>query len=157
MASSITLSGSSSCISSHSTSLDQEMPPSGPSGLSSQHLRWHRTWESNRGMVLVLLGEIFRAGMTASTKVLEMDGVDGKKGMGTLQVSSGSTFFALRSKADGDQILFARFSITLVLSSAYMYSAGTADFPWGAKGVRSLLWLRGFFGFFGIYSAYCTS
>jgi len=56
-----------------------------------------------------------------------------------------------------DQILFARFSITLILSSAYMYSAGTADFPWGAKGVRSLLFLRGFFGFFGIYSAYCTS
>lgn len=51
-------------------------------GIQDDHM-----WQSNRGMVLVLTGEVFRAGMTASTKVLQMDGLDGEEGMGTLQVS----------------------------------------------------------------------
>jgi hypothetical protein len=93
MASSTTLPGSSNYISFRCTSLDIEVPPTRPSALRSKHPRWRRIWESNGGMVLVLLGEVFRAGMTASTKVLELDGGDGKKGMGTLQVSSSATIF----------------------------------------------------------------
>lgn len=52
----------------------------------TQQPLWRRIWTSNRGMVLILLGEIFRSGMTAATRLLEVD-VDGREGMGTLQVS----------------------------------------------------------------------
>jgi drug/metabolite transporter (DMT)-like permease len=43
-----------------------------------------------------------------------------------------------------------------MLSSTYMFTAGTPSFPWGAKDVRPLLWMRGICGFLGIYSFYCT-
>jgi hypothetical protein len=48
--------------------------------------RWFRIWKNNKGPLLILMGEMFRAGMTASTKLLEEESVDGKSGMGTPQV-----------------------------------------------------------------------
>ncbi len=49
------------------------------------------------------------------------------------------------------QILFARMSITTILSCAYMYYTKVPHFPFGAKEVRGLLIARGVTGFFGIY------
>lgn len=46
-------------------------------------------------------------------------------------------------------------SITLVLSSLYLYYAKIPDFPFGKREVRGLLAARGVGGFFGVYGLYC--
>jgi hypothetical protein len=45
-------------------------------------------------------------------------------------------------------------SITVLLASSYMMWKKTKDFPLGAKGVRLLLLVRGFGGFFGVSAMY---
>jgi drug/metabolite transporter (DMT)-like permease len=45
-------------------------------------------------------------------------------------------------------------SITVILASSYMMVKKTKDFPFGAKGVRLLLFARGFGGFFGVFGMY---
>lgn len=49
------------------------------------------------------------------------------------------------------QILFARMSITTVMSCLYMWWMQVPDFPLGVKGIRTVLIIRGVSGFFGIY------
>ncbi|KAK4122849.1 hypothetical protein N657DRAFT_575077 [Parathielavia appendiculata] len=49
------------------------------------------------------------------------------------------------------QILFARMSMTTILSLLYMWRNKVPDFPLGAKGIRGVLVIRGVSGFFGIY------
>ncbi|KIY71400.1 hypothetical protein CYLTODRAFT_418937 [Cylindrobasidium torrendii FP15055 ss-10] len=52
------------------------------------------------------------------------------------------------------QLIACRMGITYMFSVAYMISTGVND-PWvGPKGVRLLLWFRGFSGFFGVLGLY---
>ena len=53
------------------------------------------------------------------------------------------------------QILFARMSITIVLSCLYMWYTKVPHFPFGDGKVRGLLVARGMAGFFGVYGLYC--
>lgn len=52
------------------------------------------------------------------------------------------------------QVLFARMSITVALSSLYMWKVKTPHFPFGPKGVRLLLVVRGIGGFLGVFGMY---
>ena len=93
-------------------------------------------WTSNKGLALVLLAQVFGTLMNVTTRLLEVEGNDGK-GMHPFQ------------------ILFARMGITVVLSSVYMWYKHIPDFPFGAKEVRLLLVARGLSGFFGVFGIYC--
>jgi hypothetical protein len=46
-------------------------------------------------------------------------------------------------------------SITLLLSTIYMWWTKVPDFPFGKRSVRPLLVLRAMFGFFGLWCLYC--
>jgi drug/metabolite transporter (DMT)-like permease len=52
------------------------------------------------------------------------------------------------------KILFARMSITVVLSSLYMWYTKTPHFPFGHREVRWLLVARGLGGFWGVFGMY---
>lgn len=52
------------------------------------------------------------------------------------------------------KILFARMSITVLCSVAFMWWAQIPNWPFGAKDVRWLLVLRGVGGFFGVFGLY---
>jgi hypothetical protein len=93
-------------------------------------------WAQNLGLILVLVAQLFGTLMNVTTRMLEIEGNDGK----------GYHPF---------QILFARMGITVVCSSWYMWWAKTKDFPLGIKEVRWLLVARGLFGFFGVFGMYC--
>lgn len=54
------------------------------------------------------------------------------------------------------QVLFARMSITLVLSYIYMWWKSTPDYPFGHRSIRWLLIARGLFGFLGIYGIWSS-
>ncbi|KAI9688488.1 MAG: hypothetical protein M1822_001437 [Bathelium mastoideum] len=97
--------------------------------------KWCAFWARNKGLVLMLLAQIFAVLMNATTRLLEIEGNEGK-GLHPLQV------------------LFARMFITLVLSSAYMWFMKTPYFPLGMKEVRWLLVARGIGGFFGVFGMY---
>ncbi|KAK3320777.1 hypothetical protein B0T19DRAFT_430451 [Cercophora scortea] len=90
---------------------------------------WARFWTRNRSVVLVGLSQLFGAVMNMSARLLELEG----EGMHPFQ------------------ILFARMSITTVLSCIYMYRTKVPHFPLGPPGVRGLLVARGVTGFFGIF------
>lgn len=97
-------------------------------------------WVRNKGLALVLLAQMFGTCMNIGTRLLENlgKGEDGEGGMHPFQ------------------IIFARMSMTTVLSVAYMAYTKTPDFPFGAKGIRLLLVARGTGGFFGVFGLYCT-
>lgn len=92
-------------------------------------------WYENQGPLLVALSQFFGALMNVATRLLELEG----EGMHPLQV------------------LFARMSLTMLLCCAWMWWKKVPDFPFGAKGIRWLLAIRGFVGFFGIFGMYCKS
>lgn len=92
-------------------------------------------WVENLGLILVLVAQLFGTLMNVTTRMLEIQGNNGK----------GYHPF---------QILFARMGITVVCSSFYMWWAKTKDFPLGMNEVRWLLVARGFFGFFGVFGMY---
>ncbi|KAI9849306.1 MAG: hypothetical protein M1837_004766 [Sclerophora amabilis] len=93
---------------------------------------WHRFWQRNRGVALVLLAQFFGALMNVTTRLLETDG-DGMDPM---------------------QILFGRMTITAVLCCSYMWYTNIPDFPFGKSEVRALLVARGLSGFFGVFGLY---
>lgn len=93
-------------------------------------------WTANLGLLLVLVSQLFGTLMNVTTRMLEIEGNNGK----------GYHPF---------QILFARMSITVVCSTWYMWYARTKDFPFGIREVRWLLVARGLFGFFGVFGMYC--
>ncbi|KAF2666400.1 hypothetical protein BT63DRAFT_377242 [Microthyrium microscopicum] len=95
----------------------------------------HSFWGRNKGLVLVLIAQIFGVLMNVTTRLLELEGNNGK-GMHPFQ------------------ILLARMFITVVLASLYMYYTKTPDFPLGAKPVRKILVARGLGGFFGVFGMY---
>jgi len=53
------------------------------------------------------------------------------------------------------KILFVRFAISTVLSTAYMWYAAIQHFPFGLPEVRWLLGARGVGSFFGVLGFYC--
>lgn len=79
------------------------------------------------------MSQFFGATMNVTTRLLELEG-DGMHPF---------------------QILFTRFSITVVLCCAYMFYKGIPDFPFGKRDIRVLLCFRGLFGFFGVFGMYC--
>jgi drug/metabolite transporter (DMT)-like permease len=83
----------------------------------------------------MLLAQIFGTLMNVTTRLLEIEGNNGK-GMHPFQ------------------ILFARMGITFILATSYMYYKRTPDFPLGKREVRWLLVARGFGGFFGVFGMY---
>lgn len=93
-------------------------------------------WIRNKGLALVLIAQIFGTLMNVTTRLLEVEGNNGK-GMHPFQ------------------ILFARMGITALLSTWYMWWRKTEDFPFGRKEVRWLLVTRGLFGFLGVFGMYC--
>lgn len=105
-------------------------PP--PRGLKG---KLQASWTANKGLVLVLVSQLFGTFMNVTTRLLEMEGNNGK----------GYHPF---------QILFARMSITVLCSMLYMWHAKTEHFPFGLKEVRPLLIARGLTGFFGVFGMY---
>ncbi|KAJ5129272.1 uncharacterized protein N7515_005311 [Penicillium bovifimosum] len=91
---------------------------------------WQVWWLRNKGMVLVLMAQMFAASMNVMTQILE-----------------------IHSAMHPFQILFARMSITAIASYLYMWWAATPS-PLGIKPVRGLLLLRAVFGFMGVYGLY---
>ncbi|CAO2658426.1 Nn.00g061490.m01.CDS01 [Neocucurbitaria sp. VM-36] len=106
--------------------------PAPPRGLKG---RVQVFWIANKGLALVLISQLFGTLMNVTTRMLEMEGNDGR----------GYHPF---------QILFARMGITALCSSAYMWHNKTEHFPFGMREVRSLLVARGLFGFFGVFGMY---
>ncbi|KAK8158606.1 DUF6 domain protein [Phyllosticta citrichinensis] len=92
-------------------------------------------WDGNRGPLLVLIAQLFNTVMNTATRILEIEGNDGK----------GYHPF---------QVLFARMSITLVFSGLYMWWKKVEQAPFGPKNMRWLLLIRGFGGFFGVFGMY---
>lgn len=97
--------------------------------------RVRRFWIANKGLALVLIAQLFGTLMNVTTRMLEMEGNDGK----------GYHPF---------QILFARMGITVLCASTYMWYKKTEHFPFGLREVRPLLVARGLFGFFGVFGMY---
>lgn len=95
-------------------------------------------WTRNKGLALVLVAQIFGTLMNVTTRLLEVEGNNGK-GMHPFQ------------------ILFARMGITAVLSTWYMWWRNIDNFLLGKKEVRWLLVARGLFGFAGVFGMYCES
>ncbi|PNS14551.1 hypothetical protein CAC42_2608 [Sphaceloma murrayae] len=92
-------------------------------------------WVKNLGLLYMILAQFFGTAMNVTTRILEIEGNRGK-GLHPFQV------------------LFARMSITVVLSMTYMWYTKTPDFPFGARGIRWLLVARGIGGFFGVFGMY---
>ncbi|KAJ4403120.1 hypothetical protein N0V91_006696 [Didymella pomorum] len=93
----------------------------------------HAFYERNFGLVLVFLAQTCGSIMNTAAKLLAT-GYDTK-------------FHAM-------QIIFIRMSCTTVIGMLYMMWHKTPDFPLGAKGIRSLLVLRGTCGFIGLFGLY---
>lgn len=116
--------------------------------------RIQASWTANKGLALVLISQLFGTLMNVTTRMLEMEGNNGKL------VFSEVKFLLLADCNIGNgydpfQILFARMSITVILSSLYMWYRKTEHFPFGMKEVRPLLIARGLTGFFGVFGMYC--
>lgn len=100
----------------------------------SWRIRIQDFWNRNYGLLLVCVAQFFATLMNVTTGLLEDSGT-----------GSGMHPF---------QILFARMSITVLCSLAYMWYTKTPDWPFGARGVRWLLVCRGVGGFFGVFGLY---
>jgi hypothetical protein len=111
-------------------------PSKSPASTLTIRSRLKAFWIRSKGLALVLLAQFFGVLMNVTTRLLEVEGNNGK-GMHPFQ------------------ILFARMGITVVLSSWYMWWRKIEDFPFGKKEVRWLLIARGIFGFFGVFGMYC--
>ncbi|KAE8354469.1 hypothetical protein BDV28DRAFT_84039 [Aspergillus coremiiformis] len=109
-------------------------PPRSPS--SSSWWSTRELWLQGKGMILVMLAQFFGASMNVMTQILE---IKGRKGEG---------FHPF-------QILFARMSITVVVSYLYMWYTKVPH-PFGTRPVLHLLLLRAAGGFFGVYGLYSS-
>ncbi|KAJ2903884.1 hypothetical protein MKZ38_009170 [Zalerion maritima] len=88
---------------------------------------------TNKGVVLVTLAQFFGSMMNMTARILEHE-----------------------AKLHPLQVLFARMSLTIIISYIYMWWNATPDFPLGHPSVRRLLVFRGFFGFLGIYGIWTS-
>ncbi|KAI4734526.1 hypothetical protein E4T50_14952 [Aureobasidium sp. EXF-12298] len=89
-------------------------------------------WRNNKGVFLILLAQATGSTMDAIVRFLQQGG----HGMHPFQV------------------IFARMSITALLSTIYMWYTRVPDFPLGAPAVRGWLILRALAGFFGLFCLY---
>ncbi|KAI4199346.1 MAG: hypothetical protein LQ346_002583 [Caloplaca aetnensis] len=89
-------------------------------------------WIANKGLLLVLVAQLFGALMNVTTRLLETSA----------------------DHMNAFQVMFVRMGITLLLGSVYMWWAQVDQYPFGPKEVRSLLLARGFGGFFGLLGIY---
>ncbi|KAG9557730.1 hypothetical protein KCU71_g6305, partial [Aureobasidium melanogenum] len=89
-------------------------------------------WRNNKGVFLILLAQATGSTMDAIVRFLQQGG----RGMHPFQV------------------IFARMSITALLSTIYMWYTKVPDFPSGAPAVRGWLILRALAGFFGLFCLY---
>ncbi|ETI23603.1 hypothetical protein G647_05405 [Cladophialophora carrionii CBS 160.54] len=97
---------------------------------------WDSFIETNYGAILVLASQGFGTGMNISTRLLETPGPHGEP-------------------MHPFQILFVRQSITAIICTVYgMSTKRIPDFPWGQRGIRWLLVLRGVTGFLGVFGLY---
>ncbi|CAH0022558.1 unnamed protein product [Clonostachys rhizophaga] len=101
-----------------------------PKGLL-QNLR--EFYEKNFGLFLVFLAQFFASTMIMTTKLLET-GFETK-------------FHAL-------QIIFVRMFSTSIIGSLWMMYKGVPGFPFGPRGVRRLLVIRGTAGTIGLFGLY---
>ncbi|CAO1600742.1 hypothetical protein XANCAGTX0491_004424 [Xanthoria calcicola] len=108
----------------------QSVSPAPPA--RSRKARCNALWLANKGLLLVLLSQLFGALMNVTTRLLETSG------------NPLNTF----------QVMFARMGITSLLCTLYMWWAQVEHFPLGQKDVRKLLMARGFGGFFGLLGIY---
>ena len=92
-------------------------------------------WQENKGIVLMILAQFFGSAMAAVARLMETEHGD-------------------EPPMSPFQILFARQSVTAVLSLLYLWWAKVPDAPFGRREVRSLLLARGFGGFFGVFGLY---
>ncbi|THW75794.1 hypothetical protein D6D19_03711 [Aureobasidium pullulans] len=106
-----------------------------PSWTAKWQAKLRASWTRNAGLFYMLLAQVFGVMMNVTTRLLE---IEGNKGKGLHPF----------------QILFARMSITVVLSSLYMWYTKTPHFPLGNREVRWLLVARGLGGFWGVFGMY---
>ncbi|KFY08154.1 hypothetical protein V492_06489 [Pseudogymnoascus sp. VKM F-4246] len=93
---------------------------------------WKSTWNNNKGLIFIVLAQAIASSMDAIVRFLQQG----------------------EHKMHPFQIIFARMSMTLVLSSLYMWWTKVPDFPLGRADVRGWLVVRALFGFFGLFCLY---
>ncbi|ATY66415.1 AAA family ATPase [Cordyceps militaris] len=103
--------------------------PGGQPGLAKPPSLIQTFWHNNLPSICVALAQLFGALMNLSARFMELEG-DGMHPV---------------------QLLFYRQGLSAVGCSIYMWRAGFADFPVPHKGIRLLLFVRAFSGFFGIF------
>ncbi|KAI4262636.1 MAG: hypothetical protein L6R42_002193, partial [Xanthoria sp. 1 TBL-2021] len=108
----------------------QSVSPAFPA--RSWKARCNALWLANKGLLLVLVAQLFGVLMNVTTRLLETSG------------NPLNTF----------QVMFVRMAITSFLCTLYMWLAKVKHFPFGQKGVRKLLMARAFGGFFGLLGIY---
>lgn len=91
-------------------------------------------YDRNFGLVLVFLAQTCGSIMNTAAKLLAT---------------------GYETKFHAMQIIFIRMLCTTILGMLYMAYHKTPDFPFGKKGIRGLLVLRGFCGFVGLFGLYC--
>ncbi|KAG9562621.1 hypothetical protein KCU71_g7371, partial [Aureobasidium melanogenum] len=113
---------------------DDEAIPSRSSSNASEPKSnvFKSVWRNNKGVFLILLAQATGSTMDAIVRFLQQGG----HGMHPFQV------------------IFARMSITALLSTIYMWYTKVPDFPLGAPAVRGWLILRALAGFFGLFCLY---
>lgn len=115
--------------------------------------RIQASWITNKGLALVLMAQFFGTLMNVTTRMLEVEGNNGK---GIFNGSVGIVADSSIGKGYHPfQILFARMTLTVLCASLYMWYKKTEHFPFGMKEVRPLLIARGLTGFFGVFGMYC--
>ena len=98
--------------------------------------KFQASWRANKGVALVLISQLFGTLMNVTTRMLEMEGNDGKKERNTYSKSIADTFAGMGYHPF--QILFARMGITVICASFYMWYNKTEHFPFAMIEVRSL-------------------
>ncbi|OAA59449.1 Drug/metabolite transporter [Cordyceps fumosorosea ARSEF 2679] len=86
-------------------------------------------WQNNLPSICVALAQLFGSLMNLTARIMELEG-DGMHPV---------------------QLLFYRQGLSAVGCSIYMWKANFPDFPIPHKGIRLLLFVRSFVGFFGIF------
>ena len=109
----------------------------GVAGPTTWRTKVQAFWVANYGAFLVLISQIFGCMMNIATRLLETPGSHGEP-------------------MHPFQILFARQSITVLITTTYaLWSKSIPHFPLGPPGkVRLLLIARGLFGFLGVFGLY---
>jgi hypothetical protein len=114
-------------------------------------------YDRNLGLFFVFLAQMFAS--IVSTPPVSAHILENTKGLGLTAVQMSMTTRLLETgfetKFHALQIIFVRMILTAVVGSLYMWYKQVPDFPFGQRGVRGLLILRGFAGTVGLFGLYC--